>query len=156
MGNERKGKQILLRLCFLAYCGLMLWLLFGRSPYDVADGYWEQMHQNLNLKPFATIKLYLYVLTAPELARHIPAAIVNLAGNVVMFVPLGAFLPAIWQGLRALWKTLLCTAFVICLIETAQLLTLVGSCDVDDLLLNVLGAALGYGGYRLILICNKE
>jgi len=31
-----------------------------------------------------------------------------------------------------------------------QLLTLLGSCDIDDLLLNLMGTALGYGVFRLM------
>ena len=35
-------------------------------------------------------------------------------------------------------------------VETIQLISKVGSFDVDDLILNTLGAALGYLAYRLI------
>ena len=39
---------------------------------------------------------------------------------------------------------------LIAVVETTQLFTLLGSCDVDDLILNLLGAALGYGIYNRI------
>ena len=35
-------------------------------------------------------------------------------------------------------------------VELIQLITKVGSCDVDDMLLNTLGAAAGYLCYRLV------
>jgi len=42
-------------------------------------------------------------------------------------------------------------AFLMCLIvETCQLLTKVGVFDVDDLILNVSGALLGYAAYRIV------
>ena len=108
-----------------------------------------QMGQNINLRPGATILLYINVLLSPSLSHLIPHAIINLGGNIGMFIPLGLFLPAIWPGLQKLWKTLLVTALIISLVEIAQLLSLVGSCDVDDLILNVLGCAMGFGVYRL-------
>ena len=56
----------------------------------------------------------------------------------------------IWAKLRKLWRTLLTTGLIITLVELIQLFTLVGSCDIDDLILNLLGAAMGYGIYKLI------
>ena len=147
----KKGKrQALLRLGFLLYCALMLWLLFDRTKPEAVEDYWGLMAQNVNLRPFETIRLYWELLTIPEYARYRNHAIVNLLGNIVMFVPLGAFLPALWKRMRKLWKTLLVTALLIAAVEIAQLLLLVGSCDVDDLILNVIGAGIGYGIYRLI------
>jgi glycopeptide antibiotics resistance protein len=35
------------------------------------------------------------------------------------------------------------------LIEILQLIFYLGTCDIDDLILNVLGSLLGYGVYRL-------
>ena len=34
-------------------------------------------------------------------------------------------------------------------VEILQLVTLLGSCDIDDLLLNILGAAMGYVLWKL-------
>ena len=36
------------------------------------------------------------------------------------------------------------------MVELSQLILKVGSCDVDDVLLNTLGCCLGYGLYRLL------
>lgn len=136
---------------FVAYCLLMLWLLFARQGYDPAVPYPDQLR--FNLLPFETISRFVRHLlrsSDPEILRH---AFINLAGNVVMFIPLGLLLPLLWQKLRALWKTVLVTAGIITAVEVTQLLTLVGSCDTDDLILNVLGAAIGYGVFRLF--CRK-
>lgn len=132
---------------FAAYSLLMLWLLFARQGYDSGVPYPDQLR--FNLLPFETISRYIRHLTHsddPGILRH---AFINLVGNVVMFIPLGLLLPVLWQQLRALWKTVLVTAGIIAAVEVTQLLTLVGSCDTDDLILNVLGAAVGYGLFRL-------
>ena len=45
-------------------------------------------------------------------------------------------------------ETLLTVILVISAVEAAQTLLLVGTCDIDDLILNTAGAAIGYGLYR--------
>lgn len=134
---------------FVLYCALMLWLLFDRNRYLEGVPYWEQVGQNISLVPFHTIRLYARLLSGSARPHLMRLAVVNLFGNVLMFLPLGFFLPAIWQRLRRLWKVLLLTAAIVTAVELTQMLTLVGSCDIDDLILNLLGAALGYGLYRL-------
>ncbi len=141
---------------FGLYCAIMLWLLFARAR-PVYDGtYWDQVNRNLNLEPLVTIRLYLRLLLedyGPYLRRH---ALINLAGNVVLFLPLGIFLPWLWPKNRRLWRVAAVTAGIITLVEVTQLFTLRGSCDVDDLILNVAGACLGYGLYRLALRSNRK
>lgn len=134
---------------FVLYCALMLWLLFDRNRYLEGVPYWEQVGQNISLIPFHTIRLYARLLTDAARPRLVRLAVMNLFGNIFMFLPLGFFLPTLWQGLRRLWRVLLLTAAIVTAVELIQMLTLVGSCDIDDLILNLLGAALGYGLFRL-------
>lgn len=137
-----------IRLLFLVYSALMLWLLFGKR-WDGGDISFGNTGENLNLVPLETIRLYVGLLknsTRESLIRH---AIVNLVGNVVMFIPLGWFLPRIWIRLQGLFKTLLLSFGLICLVELVQYVTALGSCDVDDLMLNLLGVYFGYGIWRL-------
>lgn len=133
---------------FLVYCALMLWLLFDRSRSIEGVEYWEQVGMSLNLMPLRTVMRYVRLLESsrPVLVK---LAVINLFGNVIMFVPLGYFLPRLFGKMQKFWKTLLTTMLIIILVELIQLFTLVGSCDIDDLLLNLLGAAIGYGLYRM-------
>lgn len=135
---------------FVLYCAGMLWLLFGRERPDAAIGNWQQMQQSLNLIPLKTVKLYLHVFEDPALSHLKDAAVVNLLGNVVMFLPLGMGLPGVFPRLRRLWRTLLAATLLIALVELCQLFLLVGNCDVDDLLLNLVGAAAGYGFFKIL------
>ena len=137
---------------FAVYCAVMLWLLFAREGGSASADYWTQLQQNLNLKPFHTIALFARVLDDDHYRR---LAIVNLFGNVGMFIPLGFFLPALWQGLRKWWRTWLAALGIMTAVELAQLFTLRGCCDVDDLILNVLGAALGYGLFWIVRKMRK-
>lgn len=128
---------------FVLYNALMLWLLFHRTGYVDGIPYGDQL--KMNLLPFQTIRLFLGLLNHPNFRRD---AVINLVGNIVMFIPLGFLLPKVFPKLHTLRRTLLAAAVIIIIVELAQLLTLLGSCDTDDLILNLLGAALGYGIYR--------
>ena len=107
--------------------------------------YWTQIRANLNLEPFHTIRLFFKVLGQPA---YNSAAVVNLGGNVILFIPLGFFLPRVFPKLQKFWKTLLATILMITAVELAQLFSLLGSCDIDDLILNVLGSSLGYAIHK--------
>ena len=140
--------KFLRRTVFAAYCLLMVYLLFlqrGRSPV-FGGGYVDTMLANLNLQPGAEIERFLRVWNDPLYHR---AAVVNLVGNVVMFIPLGFGLPWANAPLRRFWKTLLASAAIIVLVEAIQLVTLLGHCDVDDLILNLIGVTIGYLLYVL-------
>ncbi len=76
----------------------------------------------------------------------------NLAGNVLVFVPFGFLLPWADKSYWALWKVLGGIFVFSAGIEVFQLLTALGSFDVDDILLNCLG---GMAGYRLYCFGRK-
>ena len=142
---DREKKNKLLKAGFAVYALLMLWLLFGqRLGYSKDGEYSEMLLANINLVPFHTVGLFVRSLLRsenPALLRH---AVINLAGNVVMFVPLGFFIPAVFVRMRTFAKTVLCSAAVVTVVEIIQLFTLLGSCDIDDLILNMLGVAVGF------------
>ena len=138
------------KIGFAIYCALMLVLLFGRNRAVEGLPYWEQLRQHFNPVPLRTITNYVRLLSSAN-RGFVRAAVINLFGNLVMFVPLGYFLPGVFPKMRAFWKVLLTTAAVITVVELLQMLTLVGSCDIDDLILNLIGSALGYCVYKCIV-----
>lgn len=140
---------------FAVYCVLMAWLLFARERL-VTGEYWTQLEGSVNLVPFQTVRRYYRLLTGPYsngLKHH---AWINLLGNVVLFLPLGVFLPLLWQEFRTLWRCILKGGVVVVCVELTQLFLLVGRCDVDDLMLNVFGIAAGYGVFRLMKAENSS
>lgn len=103
-----------------------------------------------NFTPFKTIKMYIeysYKLNSVE----------NLAGNVLVFVPFGFLFPMVFKNGKSFFIMLL-NAFVFVLgIEVFQLFSAFGAFDVDDILLNCLGAAIGYVVYKGVLSgCKKR
>ena len=139
------------RLLFWAYSIWMLWLLFGqRIGYDHGASFQEYLARTVNLKPFKTIGNYWYVVWRTSDWEQIRHIVINLVGNVIMFVPLGFFLPLNWEKVCGFVKWLAVVVGVITAIEVLQMLTRLGSLDVDDLILNLAGSAAGYGLYKLI------
>lgn len=142
-------KRRILWVLFVLYAAVMLVLLFNRTPHDNGLGYRQQLAEHLNLVPFRTIREFIDLLVYRRNPNLISHAIINLFGNIAVFVPLGVFLPALWPRLRSWRAVLLCGAVIITCIELTQLFTLRGSCDIDDLILNLPGIAIGFALWRI-------
>lgn len=142
-------KRLLTRILFLLYSVTMLWLLFGRGIHDSGSGYLHSLSVNINLIPFLTTADLIKNLVNPPSPGLFTHAWINLFGNVAVFIPLGVFLPLIWQNARRLGRFLLISSGIIAVIELLQLFTLRGIMDVDDYLLNMVGLIVGFFVYRL-------
>ena len=70
-------------------------------------------------------------------------SIQNTLLNVLLFIPLGFFLPLLWKRYRKLPNTLVFAFFATLFIELSQLFTYRAT-DVDDLITNVLGTLCGF------------
>ena len=143
---EQKHRKLHMTL-FCAYSVFMLYLLFNRAGGMEGVDYWKQIKDNLNLEPFQTIHLFLKVL---DQQAYSAAAVINLGGNVIMFIPLGFLLPQVFPALQKFRRCILATILIITAVEITQLFTLLGSCDIDDLILNLLGASVGYLVFKCI------
>ena len=122
---------------FVAYIAGMLWLLFGQR---MAWGH----DTGLQLRPFYTLQLFWNMLQKETDWTLRLLAWANLLGNVVLFIPLGCFLPWLWEKWRVFWRHTLVMAGIILAVEAIQLATGLGWCDVDDLILNLPGTMLGF------------
>jgi glycopeptide antibiotics resistance protein len=79
------------------------------------------------------------------------ATLAGAAGNVALFLPLGFLLPMLAPRLDRFWRTVGAGFVVSALIELSQVaFPGVRRADVNDVLMNTLGAALGYLLYRLV------
>lgn len=138
------------KILFGIYCLLMLWLLYGQRMGPGNGGpYWQELRGNLILEPFDTIRRFLWVLRHSSSRGMVTHAIVNLVGNVIMFVPLGFWAPILWKRTEKFRWHFLAMTLTILVVELVQLFTLLGTCDVDDLLLNLVGTTLGFMLWKL-------
>ena len=67
--------------------------------------------------------------------------------NVVMFLPIGVIAGRIWR-----WRGLWVAAGLSVVIEVLQLITARGLCEFDDVMHNMIGAAIGVG---IVMLCAK-
>lgn len=140
----------------LLMLGMMLWsagvisqtVIPFSGPFAALPEDWSQsLPMRLNLVPFKTIIEYFQ-------CDNIRLFVLNFLGNVFIFVPLGFFPPLLhsrWKGWRGALFPALCSLGV----ETAQIFT-GRSVDVDDLILNALGGALGWLVARGVLYFREK
>ncbi len=150
-GNNRPMKinlRIFLALYLLLFVTLTLFdPLWGRNGgfvnwnRELFDAY---VQNSLNLVPFKTILQYLSKGTLSQFA-------VNIIGNLVCLMPLGILLPLNFEKQRRTGNFLLTCVLIVSAVEILQFATLSGSCDIDDLILNISGAFLIY-----LFTKNKE
>lgn len=126
-------------LFFLSYVILLTFLLFS----DAFDN--RTKLRTINLIPLKTI---IKFLTAGS-SLSLRVIIVNLLGNIIIFVPLGFYIKAF---VKKNFPTLLVTFFIPIIIEASQYLLAVGISDIDDVILNVIGEWLGV---YLLYLFNK-
>lgn len=94
----------------------------------------------VNLIPFVRLSDYAY-------RRDL---LFNVVGNAAMFIPSGILLPSLYPKLRGFFRTLAAGAGISLCIELLQLPFSVRATDVDDLILNTLGVAVGYGLFAAV------
>ncbi len=126
----------------VAYLGCSIWLLFF-FPYHTSrlD---PTVVRTVNLKPFHTITYFIQLVIRKQKEPYYSELLFNVGGNIVLFIPLG-MLFAYYRWWSGSWITILLTGAAISLaVESIQIFTNVGSFDVDDIILNALGTAIGF------------
>lgn len=69
--------------------------------------------------------------------------LVNVAGNILLFIPMGLALPFFFAGLQNAKRLAATAAFISFAVELLQLITATGVFDIDDVLLNTAGTFTG-------------
>ncbi|CAM4353176.1 glycopeptide antibiotics resistance protein [Paenibacillus endophyticus] len=130
------SRSVLLNLFLTALaCGyvlVMCWLLFYRNRY-FGEGY------SYNLVPFYTIKKYIIYHDHFNFDTWFK----NLFGNIILFIPIGVFLPLLNRRYSSGFALAAASIIIITAVELMQMLLRVGSFDIDDIILNTFGALLG-------------
>lgn len=73
----------------------------------------------------------------------------NIFGNIGLFIPFGFLCPFLYLNCRSFFKSFLCALSASTLIEICQYLFAERIFDVDDILLNVIGALFGWGMFKI-------
>lgn len=102
----------------------------------------EYMNSSFNIIPFKTIKLYFNSYNGGYLSKSL--FLYNIIGNLCALMPLSFFLPLLFKKQNNILIFILTIILIVIGIESMQFLTLSGSCDIDDLILNLSGSLLLY------------
>ena len=98
-----------------------------------------------NFLPFKTILPYL--LGEPTWLF----GIVNLGGNIALFVPMGFLVSFVYRKMT--WQKSLALAVAVGLaIEGMEVVFRVGIFDIDDVILNAVGVIIGYWAFAILAI----
>jgi glycopeptide antibiotics resistance protein len=151
------------RLRIMKVCGIIIFIFYDILLINVL--FWsgvrhfraistisitQYVRGNTNFIPFKTIGEYIRFSIDGSINKSI--IVENLLGNILLFSPMGILIPCIFQSLRKFKKFLFVMVIILGSVEIGQLIARSGSCDIDDIILNLTGAILVYGLWNLNLI----
>ena len=140
--KHKKLVHVLAVILFLLYLAALAYVLFFMESRGGT-------YNNVNFVPFKTIRmLYTYYFKYHEFTSWY--WITNIYGNIALLAPFGFLLPLVRHRRMSFWSILLLAALFSVAIELCQYLAGVGEADIDDVILNVFGALLGYILYRIL------
>ena len=145
------NKEILLFL-FIAYIGSVVAVTI--VPATIS-GFNDSNATRLNIVPIInTVKEYNLSLAEPD-GNATRAAIENITGNLMLFIPMGIFLPLLVKKIDSLKKlliTCLCCSFIIEMIQFfLRSFGTFRTADIDDVILNTVSGLLGWLIYATII-----
>lgn len=135
--------NFLILISCIFYLMILYYFTIGKSSGGPVNG----TAQAVNLVPFKTISEYVSYIVYGGDKRNI--AISNLMGNVVLTIPMAVYIAYFIKRFRKFWRVIFVSLVAILAIETIQFITGHGTLDVDDVLLNLVGSAIGYGFWKL-------
>lgn len=144
--DSRKRFRILCLILFILYVIAIIYFLLLSDIYGRADGYSDYRY---NLIPFLEISRFIRSALNGGSIQYVDI-IINLIGNVAAFIPFGALIRWVRNQKTGFGIAVLYTFLFSLGIELIQLFTRVGVFDVDDLILNTCGGAIGYVCYRIL------
>lgn len=136
------NKKMLITLFGIYIIVLLYVLFFCRYGAEISITYNDWLHNMYNLIPFRNLYDFL---TAPVKATDYYIILLkNVLGNLVLFLPFGFFLPALFSKCANFKKLFLITLITLFILELVQFLTMLGAFDINDIILNLLGAIVGF------------
>lgn len=103
---------------------------------------YDRFMSSANLIPFRTIRNFIIAVSNGNLSLYV--FIYNIFGNLLAFMPLALFLPKLIPFVNKWYKYFLIVSSFIIFIEGMQFVLDVGSLDIDDYILNIVGSMICY------------
>lgn len=139
--NRRKYRKLA-----IVYGIFVIVITLCRKPQAITKGklYWDYIERNIQLVPLQSLQELVKIIfdnTFSINARVLSA--INVIGNIFIMTPLGFLLPCASKKMERTRCFLFFMIGSILLIEIIQVFGTVGSFDIDDIILNLVGSVLG-------------
>lgn len=168
MSSSKKSQRYFFAVCLSLSMLLVLMLTFSQ-PFRVfvsmhfdhfyAETYISETDKEMILKAFCSEPIYNYnYIPLRTLSKWVinyrlvslRVFVENILGNIILFIPLGFFLPWVFKRARSFsWTVLICLIFGL-LIEFLQYYLFTGVGDIDDVILYTIGSVIGFIFYKII------
>lgn len=135
--NKRRMFYILHSIAFIIYLINLSYQLFLNPSLRHVNAV-----SHVNISPLKTIFLYYNAYTRHTLP--IKNIILNMVGNVMLFMPFGYFMYILFKPMRSFLPYFFFFLLVIIGVEVIQYIWKVGSADIDDIILNMSGILVLY------------
>lgn len=142
-------REIILFIFFVYFLFLLLLTIFKGGRIEFSNQFNSYMYREhgllgiINVVPIKeTINTFMHSETGMRNSLR------NLIGNILVFMPLGFFIPLLFDKFNNLKKVLKVGCLSSLAIELSQLFVGSNVCDIDDVIYNTLGALAGFICYK--------
>ena len=143
------AREIILFIFFVYFLFLLLVTIFKGGCIEFSNQFNSYMYREhgllgiINIVPIKeTINTFMHSETGMRNSLR------NLIGNILVFMPLGFFIPLLFDKFNNLKKVLKVGCLSSLAIELSQLFVGSNVCDIDDVIYNTLGALAGFICYK--------
>ena len=142
-------REIILFIFFVYFLFLLLLTIFKGGRIEFSNQFNSYMYREhgllgiINIVPIKdTINTFMHSETGLRNSLR------NVIGNILVFMPLGFFIPLLFEKFNNLKKVLKVGCLSSLAIELSQLFVGSNVCDIDDVIYNTLGALAGFICYK--------
>lgn len=143
------AREIILFIFFVYFLFLLLLTIFKGGRIEFSNQFNSFMYREhgllgiINIVPIKeTINTFMHSETGMRNSLR------NVIGNILVFMPLGFFIPLLFEKFNNLKKVLKVGCLSSLAIELSQLFVGSNVCDIDDVIYNTLGALAGFICYK--------
>ena len=146
--EKNQIRNFWLKILFIIYLLLLITILFLKNEYRMGgfediNTFSNEHFETINIIPFATIIGYISGLLFEDI--NINIVVINLATNLLLFAPMGFFIPVLFdKKVKNIKQFGMVMVLITILVEILQFITYSGSTDIDDIILNTTGAIIIY------------
>lgn len=146
--EKTRIRNFWLKVLFIIYCLLLITVLFLNNEYRIhgfenVNTFSREHFELSNIIPLTTIIHYISGLASNNINTSI--VIINFATNLLLFAPMGFFVPMLFENkIKNIKQFIIMMIVLTMFVEILQFITYRGSTDIDDVILNTIGAVIVY------------